>query len=440
MNQFIVIIIFLAATFSWRRFVPNHVRNKVVPWAFALMICNICCSTFYSGGVHGILGLLNYILFAILCDGLGMGYKNYNPAWRAMVVFWTYMIFSSTWGRYVLDGYSYWVLCFVSSFCVGYFVSFWFLRTPGGLHKVSFQIVILSILVVFIYVRHGALTAEDVSTRLEFDVDLLAEGVRFNQNAVAMYMILLMSFVVVSYMRTTISRKDMAVKLIALGVMVPLTLLLLRSGSRGGALCLVPIALYSLSSTGNTLKNVKRIAWLLAGTALIIILVMRTFKDQDKIRAFSLSGDDNVNYYTQGDQITSGRLSMWQRNIESMEPWQIVIGRGLSSCNEETGRVTAGNAHSIYMTVFYNSGIIGLFLMFVSICLFLREAHRSGDRGRLAKMFVFIWLIHGIGESWGMVGGGMAILAGIGFGLVSRCRITNYEFIDFRYPQGCYRI
>lgn len=437
MSQYLVLCLFFALTFAWHQCVPMKVRDRIVPWAFALMMCNVCCSTFYGGGMHAILGIFNYALFAIVCDGFGYGRRNQNPTWIAVVALWVYMIFSSIYGKYCIDGFAYWLNTFLTSFCPGYFLALWLLRTPGGLRRLSLPMVLLSFLTVILYARHGGMTQVEAGVnRAAFDMETMAEDVVFNLNAVAIYMILLLVFMTIIYMRTPLTRRENIIKYAALGVAVPLTLIMIRAGSRAGALCLAPICLYFLFSTGNGKKKVKRILLFIVGTLIVIVGVRYMMKGADYLRAFSMKNDAGEGYYGSfADQMTTGRTTMWLNHLESMTTGQLLAGHGLVERNEITGRVTPGNAHSMYMTVMYNSGVLGISLMIILIVMAMRESRRIGDRGRMALMFIGVWLIHGIGESWGMTGGGTAILGGIGFGLLSRCQIRNFEFLGKYNPR-----
>lgn len=436
MNQYITIFLFLSLTFAWHYLVPRSVHDKVLPWAFAALMCNICCSTFLSGFFHAILGLLNYTLFAIICDGFSLEYRNQNPSWKAFMFFWAYMVASSLWGDYRVSGIAYWLNILFTSFCIGYSVALWLLRTPWGLRKLSLPMILLSFLAVVLYAKHGGLNQIEAGAgRAAFDAETLGEDIVFNENSIAIYMVMLLVFMEIAYMRTALSKKERILKFAALGVAVPLALILIRAGSRGGALCLLPMTLYFLFSTGNQTKRRTRIALFVVGVLVIAVGVSYTMKGAHSIRAFSLRGEDSeASYLTDADQLTTGRVSMWERNISMMTDIQMVFGRGLWTISDKTNRVTAGNAHCMYMTILYNSGYVGVALFLIVLCLIISESKRLGDRGRMAGVFFGIWMLHGVGESWGMIGGGTAILGGIGFGLLSRCQIRNPEFLGRYNP------
>ena len=178
-----------------------------------------------------------------------------------------------------------------------------------------------------------------------------------------------------------------------------------------------------------------------AVTVLFVPLVILMMKGAETIRFVNLSGAGQEGYGDKGDMMTSGRVSMWKRNIETMSPLQIAVGRGMAKysysddVNERrAGRVTAGNAHSMIMTVLYNSGIAGLVLFLAFLSVSAARGLKMGDRGRMALLFIGTWLFSGLAESWGMVGGSSALLCGFGIGLLSHRVARNSEFDERADP------
>lgn len=89
-------------------------------------------------------------------------------------------------------------------------------------------------------------------------------------------------------------------------------------------------------------------------------------------------------------------------------------------------RPVAINYHSMLVTIFIRTGYIGSLLYLIFFIKLIRQALRCGDRGKMALLLLGCWLLPGLGESWPM-GGGLAILAGFGMGLVSNRPVTNSE-------------
>ena len=131
---------------------------------------------------------------------------------------------------------------------------------------------------------------------------------------------------------------------------------------------------------------------------------------------------------------------MYLNNIEQMTFIEILFGKGgVNSLYSHKGdrivRFRGVNAHSIYVTIFYRSGILGVMLFVVFLFVFWAQAKRLGYRGHMAKFLLLVWLLTGVGESWGMNGGATAVLAGFAIGLLSRRPATNSEFgeLPFQY-------
>ena len=433
MNKIIVTFLFLFLTFTWRQIAPKDVRDKVMPWVFACMIAYITCSTFMPGIFHALMGLTNYIFFAITCNGFDSGQRNKNDAWGMFMVFWGYMVVSAFWGLDSINAFFVWMNVCFTTFCCGYYVALWVLKTEGGLRKLLAPIVGVAGITVLAYYRHGGMIQLDVGMeRGIVDLDTLAEGTRVNENGIAVHMILLLTFLSVAILRIRTAGKDKIIKMVAAVISIPVAILMIRTGSRGGTICLLPIILYFLYSQRHRVKKVTQIATIIMILIAIAFGTRIVMKDADVLRAFSLNTSSSQSgvYASNVDQITTGRFSMWERVVHDMTAGEMLAGQGLFTYDLTTGRAIIGNAHSMYMTVFYNSGFIGIILMLSALVLFIRQGFRLGDRGRLGLLFIGVWLMHGIGESWGMTGGGTAILAGFGMGLLSHCQVSNSEFYE----------
>ena len=126
-----------------------------------------------------------------------------------------------------------------------------------------------------------------------------------------------------------------------------------------------------------------------------------------------------------------------------MTPLQKAFGAGFSlekqdyTFDKETGtyvrviRPVSINYHSMLVTIFIRTGYVGSLLYLIFFIKLIRQALRSGDRGKIALLLLGCWLLPGLGESWPM-GGGLAILAGFAMGLVSNRPVTNPELQSSR--------
>ena len=418
-------------TFFWRNLAPARVRSVAVPWAFAILIMNVACASFYWGPIRAAYVLMNYSAYIIMLDGFDFDRKRNNPAWTAFLVFWGYMIISGLFGYYKLGAMFYWTNIFLTTFCCGYFTARWVLRNENGLGKLLFSMACVSCITMFLYAKHGSFSAIEVGTegRAGFDMDTLAEGVKSNVNYTAMVMLNFIPFLIIGLLRTIREKKDRLVKWMSAGALLLSGLVLVRTGARNGAVGLLPSVWYFLFSTTNRVKRRKRIGIFIMVTIVFVPSVIITMKGAESIRFVRLSGMGERFGGTKSDDITSGRMSMWMNNLKDMTPIQIMVGHGLfKNGKSEEGKLTAGNAHSIYMTVLYNSGIVGLLLLVIFFSISFRRGMKMGDRGRIALLMIGTWLFVGTGESWGMIGGATALLGGFGIGLLSHRVAENSEF------------
>ena len=444
MSHYVAFIGLIVLTLLWRNLAPASLRRVAVPWAFAILLMNVACSAFYWGPIRAAYVLMNYSAFVIMLDGFDAGSKRNNPAWSAFLLFYGYMVFSSVYGFYKFAAVFYWVNNFLTTFCCGYFAARWVARNENGLSRLLFAMACVSCVTALLYAKHGGLSTLEAESagRAGLDVETLAEDVISNVNYIALVMLTLIPFLVAGLLHTACTKRDKIAKRLSLVALILCGLALVRTGARNGAVGLLPSLWYFLFSTTNRIKRRKRVAMFVVITMVFIPLVMFMMKGAESVRFLDFSGRQRQDdYRSAGDAITTGRISMWQRNLEDMTVVQLMIGRGMARWSlvedmdgRKAGRLTAGNAHSIYMTVIYNSGVLGLLLLFAFVVVSVKCGFRMGDRGRLALLFIGTWLFSGVAESWGMVGGAMAVLCGFGIGLLSHQVATNSEFnekIDF---------
>ena len=156
-------------------------------------------------------------------------------------------------------------------------------------------------------------------------------------------------------------------------------------------------------------------------TVIFIPIMLHTMRGADKLRILDFSTQNDESSQTGANVLTSGRFEIWQMHIAEMDTLECLIGRGFRRRDyNRLGRVSAGNAHSAVMTVFYNSGVVGLFLLFIVLVQCVRMGFKLGDRGRMALLFVGTWFMSGMAESLPVQGGVSGVLAGLGMGLLCK--------------------
>lgn len=438
MSHQLAFIGLIVLTLLWRQLAPVTLRRVAVPWAFAIFLMNISCAAFYFGPIRAVYVLMNYSTFVIMLDGFDLDRKRNNPAWTAFLLFWIYMILSSFYGYYVFSALFYWTNILLTSFCCGYFTARWVLRNENGLHKLLFAMATVSCIAMFLYAQHGNFAAIEAGAvgRVGLDMETLGEDVKSNVNYTALCMLMFIPFLVVSVLRTVRTKSGTIVKWMSIVAFFLCGVTLVRTGARNGAVGLLPSLWYFLFSTTNRVKRRRRIGLFITITILFIPFVFVMMKGAESIRFLDIKGvDSNMSYGTLGDDITTGRMTLWKSHIEYRSITQIVFGGGMLEealvddvVGQRAGRITAGNAHSVFMTVLYNSGLVGLLLLANFLSVSVKRGLRMGDRGRLGLLFIGTWIFSGVAESWGMQGGGTALLGGFGIGLLSHKLAENSEF------------
>lgn len=419
---------------AWRLVASEKMRSMLMPWALAVIILNVSCSQFYMGVLHAMLALTNYGAWIICLDGLEMGKRrSRNACWCAFIVFWGYMILSSFWGHYAFKGMAAVLHAYLTTFCVGYYLSCWACRTNGSLRRINLTIALSSIVIGYLYLRHGAFMAleDGVQARAGFDLETLDQDVKTNVNYTALCMCTILPFLLVSVMTAAHSRSQIIIKFISVIGFLLCCMVLIRTGARNGGLAVFPLVLYFLFSTTNRAKKRKR-RWLFVAVGILsVAAVAYTMRGATEIRAFNLRTNASSGYVDDLNEISSGRVGWWIREYKAMKPLQRLIGRGFEkTALNERGRVSLGNYHSIFVLVFFHAGLIGLFLFLTFILSFYAIAMRKGDRGRMAMMFFSVWLLTGVGEAWGATGGATAVLAGFAVALCGNGAVLNVELLN----------
>jgi hypothetical protein len=174
-------------------------------------------------------------------------------------------------------------------------------------------------------------------------------------------------------------------------------MVLIKTGSRNGALALIPAFYYMIFC----FKGVSMVKRFLISTILLIVMVgfvIVSGVNVSSLRIFNYSGGYK-------GEVTNGRTMFHLRIIDSMREDEKLWGIGTHSYNaEKFNQVGMSNGHSVYFQIFVQTGYIGsvLFLlsmlvMFVSL---LRVRSVDGINWKwLGYTFVLAWMFTGIGES-----------------------------------------
>ena len=441
MKMHLVLLFFMALSIAWSMIATDKLRSVMMPWCLAILLMNMACAAFYAGTLRVGYALSNYFCYMVLCDGFAFGKRGKNPSWMLFMVFWAYMLIACFFGYYSLDGVFYWIKIIFTSFCCGYYVARWAVRSDGALRRISVAFSITGAITLLLYLRHGGMTVMDVEhgTRAGLDAETLGGDIQSNANYTAACMSYLMILLVFAIVRPVKTKKDGLLRWVSAVEFVVAGTMMVRCGSRGAVLGLLPSICFAVLRGGG--KRKVSIGVLLAACIAMAISVFFVMRNVDELRAFRFTEGryDTFDYDTIEDRITTGRVSMWKNNLLAMTPIDYMFGRGFSKRsiaeNERSGRqvLTAGNAHSMYMTVFYHAGSIGLLLFFAFMYKCWRSGLKMGLRGRMALVFFGTWALMGVGESAGMTGTFLGVIGGIGCGLLTQGVAMNSEFGERDY-------
>ena len=434
----------LLGSLIFKKVLSPRARNYMVPLALSyyLLVIVVIGSVGTAGLAHFLFTSMNFVPVMIMCDGLNSEEWRGNGVWKAFLVFYVYMTLIGLTGFLPVSCTTFYLQSFLNTFASGYFVARWVCRTEGGLKKLLIPLTVVGCIAVFNYVRNQGFLTSDLDQAGRIDVSEFNDDENFiNVNGVALRISAIVPFLLLAF--RFISR-PIIFKYFALASMVILGLLLIRTGSRNGALVLIPLGWYYLHSGRRGGVQLKYMISLFVLGVVFAVGVLVTNKGVDTVRAFDFKGRSQTDYYSSVmDTMTTGRWSMYMHNLEQFSSLEIVFGKGgLNSHYTSRGvrivRFRGANAHSIYMTIFYRTGIVGVMLFVIFLFAFWMQAKRLGARGNMAKFLLLVWLLTGLGESWGMNGGATAILAGFAIGLLSRKPATNSEFGEFAPPYDYY--
>lgn len=397
-----------------------------------------------GGFLHFIFTVWNYVMVMFLCNGFprrdGLG----NPVWKAFLVFYGYMFLVVFTGYFPLEGAREYLQIFLNTFAAGYFLAMWMCKNEGAYGKVLTGVLVAAWFTIIYVVRHGGLDASglDANGRGALDVNLLAEGVRMNVNHSALAYSCFLPFLVSAMLLTVRKPSDSILRFLSGIAFILISIMIVRTGSRNGALALLPCLWFFFCAT----KRRHRAGRILIGILVVgalLVGVARAMRNAESIRAFDFRAKSQLEkgYETAGDAATSGRLELYLGVYNQMTFFEKIFGKGFTlngsrwTHDRMTGtdvyrtKITMENLHSIWVSIFCRAGFLGVLLFIIFIVISFRRGFMLGDRGRLALLYFGVWLLTGTGEAWGVIGGQTAILAGIAMGLLTNQTVTNSELM-----------
>lgn len=419
-----------------KAFVPPRVRDHVTPFfAGWILFCETGFLTLPQWAII-VATFVNYIGMAFLLDGLDLKMMRKNGVLVAFLIFWGMLLASTLWGADTPAAFAYYVYLLLDLSLVGFYLGMWVVRRPDGLERLLKTMVVFGfVVIVLLVLKREALSGslDDFEGRYAVSMESLGsrdmQDVNVNNFAVACSSILTISLVFV-FMQGMRSRHKIAWCLSLVNVIVSVVLII-RTGSRNGALGLLPCALYALTA------RQRRSAWFAVVSNVLVIVgicIMVYFftSDQGYLRAFDFSTARASSI--QGsvmNQITSGRWNSFEAQISQMKGIDWLIGRGTVWAVYEAGaNAVVWGALCIYVTVFVVSGSLGIFAM---LCYFFATVRRSlqiGQMGRIALLMFAVWAILGVGE-------GESLMRGYVIRLYQGMSIAFCTRLCFRRPDEC---
>lgn len=416
-------------------------KEIAIPLALSYMMFIYVVGQTTFGSVHFVTMVLKFIAVAVMCNGLPIKDFGRNPAWKSFMIFCVYMYVVAFFGYYVGEASYRYLNAWLFSFASGYFVVMWATKKDGRWRRLLIGVLVAASLVTFYYLRHGGLSAANVaaSGRATMDIDsfgTLSEDYSVNENFMALCIASFLPFLLIIFLRARSYFIPKYLAIVAFVVFVCLSLMLIRTGSRNGALALIVCGWFVMTSSHGIVGKIRNIVLGAICVAGLIYGAAVTMENTDTLRAFQYtatgqSGRDRL------DEISSGRIGMYIDWYDQMSPLQVCFGSGYTilrtartrSDFDAKGRIGMANYHSLFMGVFYHTGIVGSILFVIFVVRSLILCRRLGERGRMALLFIGTWLITGVGETAGLNGALIGVLGGIGMGLLTQQKINCTELI-----------
>jgi len=344
-----------------------------------------------------LLEIINCIAILILFSLIKIG-NNLNNVDKAFLYFWLYFTLTSfLFGNSWVSGITKLIvlIIFLSGLNCGKFI------VQNRLEQKAFNFLSLSgLLCAYLYWK---MLLPDMQTGLYQQLGFAGNEI-FNPNVAAL---LCLPFIVSSLFTTFIFPNKLAFKIIGLSSLISNFYLLFMTGSRNAfyaaIICVIVFIAY---------KNRINLKKTLLLPILIAILCasayyLSSFTDN---RILQLFIDPEADKFT-------GRGQIWGYYLNKMDAINYIFGSG-GAMDPGTNRWS--NMHSMYIQIFYESGIIGsiLFLLFIGKFFFLSS--KIGKYAIIALCIFATVLASGIAESYPIRGFSIInFMWGISVGLLS---------------------
>lgn len=401
-NPLFRLVVLVGLSLLFRAVCRGRVRDAITPWAFGYLMIHFELMPFTTGQLHFVLMCAYWVSAAFVMNGFQMLLFSRNGVAASMLCMWVYRMIASTFGGEVYYGLVYYANIFVELVFIGYMAGIWVLTHENGLKRLLMPSLILFPLVFLTYRKYGFVTGDlDVSGRASLDAEKLDEDTGMNVNMIGILMASYLSMLLVLLMTFLRNSGRKMVAMLTCVAALLTSYLLIRTGSRNANLVLLPSLWFLVF--GFRIKNGKTKKLLVSFALLmsIALLVKVTFSNAgaNAVRAFLYTGP---NMSTDINSISSGRIGEFQLLVSRMSDLGHLFGMGLETIQVNGRKSEVSGGLSVYVTHYYQTGIIGCILMLVYFLKMVRYGLTHGNRGKVALFLFGVWAITGVGESVGI--------------------------------------
>lgn len=401
---FALFIVFIF-TFVFRFIVRPNTREIFTPWIFAVYVFAACAYRFVMNPkiVHLLLILIYYLSIAFLLNGFKIKTLGRNKAFLMFIPFVAYQFFAFRWGMDTKACFYQWLYVIMYSYAPGYCIASWAMERENGmvrlLKPVATAIALLGIVFIFFGAFSGGFAADE---RVALGSSYGGDGLNVNSIALIMDFVLMWvaAFLPMAFQtrmahsgRLNIMMKSM----FAVGSLIAI-MVLLKTGSRNGALALVPVFYYMVFCFKG-LSFAKKFAISTFFLVVMAGLVIASGASISSLRIFKYKE-------TYTEDISNGRTAYHLRIIDSLRSDEKMLGIGslVGNIYNEDRLPGMANGHSMYFQIFVQTGYIGSTLFVLAMLVFMLSLRgvRPVDGVNwkwLGYTFVLAWMLTGIGES-----------------------------------------
>ena len=388
------IFIILGLSLLFKFLVRGRVRDSITPWCIALILFEPNAINFVAGALHFQLIVVYWLCMAFVLDGCSLRLGTRNPQLLMWTLFWGYLTLTSFWSDEPFMGVMWYVNVYLELFLIGYFGGIWLLRTPDAWRKLRVPMLVCALLTILVY-RHFGFGGElDHNSRAVLDMTKLDEDMGNNVNDIGLAIVPIL--VVLEIIFVEVKRRgvrEIIMKGFVLVAMLGTALYLIRTGSRNACLAILPCGWFLLFGGGK--RGGVRIVMVGVISMMAFAAVGFFMKGADSIRAFK--------FFEKGEKfdiekVSSGRIEGYRAFLYPMHGMDWVVGKGPCVINIPGMPKRVHGCLSVYVTLLYNVGVFGLFLLLLVFLSVYIRGWKTGPKGQLVILLFSVWAITGIAE------------------------------------------